>query len=138
MRITLLACAWLLLGCEPDRGSVREWTAQDHGGAQSRAEQEGRPAGKEDTEAALTETVWQKSCSACHGRTGRGDGPQGPMTGARDLTDAAFLADAKDEELARVIREGKARMPAFPNLPPAIVDGLVARIRAGGALKKKD
>jgi mono/diheme cytochrome c family protein len=48
------------------------------------------------------------------------------------LTRDDWLSAAKDEEIAATIRQGKNRMPAFPDLPDAVLQGLVKRIRAKG------
>jgi cytochrome c oxidase cbb3-type subunit 3 len=52
------------------------------------------------------------------------------MFHAADLTRPDWQASVTDEQLATVIRGGKGKMPMFPDLPPRIVTGLVARIRA--------
>jgi cytochrome c oxidase cbb3-type subunit 3 len=132
----LAATLVFVAACQPDRGEVREWVAADHDptGADPRLQrgQERPPATKEDTSVALADTIWRKNCATCHGPEGRGDGPQGPMVGAQDLTRDEWLSAAKDEEIAATIRKGKNRMPAFPDLPDAVLQGLVKRIRAKG------
>jgi mono/diheme cytochrome c family protein len=85
------------------------------------------------SDAELAAVAWKERCANCHGRAGRGDGPQGPMLGAKDLTSDEWLGKTSDADIAAVIRDGKNRMPAFPNLPKRVVDGLVKRIRAKGA-----
>jgi len=60
---------------------------------------------------------------------GRGDGPQGPLVHATNLTLAEWQAKVTDQEIADAIRNGKNRMPKF-DFPPDVVMGLVARIRA--------
>ena len=79
--------------------------------------------------AALVELAWRNQCAACHGPRGRGDGPQGPMLHAPDLTSAEWQAKVTDEQIKQVVMNGKNRMPKF-ELPPEILTGLVARIRA--------
>lgn len=61
------------------------------------------------------EEVFQKQCVACHGATGRGDGPAAIAFNPRpaDLTDPATLADRTDEDLLRSIAEGVGNMPPF-------------------------
>ena len=131
-----LAVAALAAACQPDRGEVREWQAADHEGSgapQQRRGQEKPPATKEDTSSALAETIWRKNCATCHGMAGRGDGPQGSMVGAKDLTSDEFLGAISDEGIVDSIKKGKNRMPAFPDLPEPVLKGLVKRIRGKGA-----
>lgn len=134
---TAFVASIALVACQPDRGEVREWTAADHDptGADPRTQrgQEKPPTTKEDTSVALAETIWRKNCATCHGALGRGDGPQGPMVGAKDLTADEWLGQATDEQILETIKKGKNRMPAFPDLPDAVLQGLVKRIRAKGS-----
>ncbi len=138
MRSWLIVVAGVLgvAACQPERGDVREWTAADHDptGADPRKQrgQEQPPPTKEDTSVALAETIWRKNCATCHGAFGRGDGPQGPMVGAQDLTRDEWLATVKDEQIIEIIKNGKNKMPQFPDLPDAVLQGLVKRIRAKG------
>jgi cytochrome c oxidase cbb3-type subunit 3 len=85
--------------------------------------------GSVDTLATLVDVTWKTQCAACHGMSGRGDGPQGPMVHAPDLTRADWQAKVSDEEIARMITTGKDRMPKF-DFPPEVVQGLTKRIRA--------
>lgn len=114
--------------------SAREWTPADHDqpqGAQTAVAGRAKPAKPGDgTE--LIELAWSKNCAACHGPTGRGDGPQGPMVKAPDLTRADWQGSIKDDDIARTIREGRSSMPKF-DLPPNVVQGLVQRIRRNRA-----
>jgi hypothetical protein len=52
------------------------------------------------------------------------------MVHAADLTQAAWQSTVTDADLARSIVSGKGKMPSFADLPPKVVTGLVARIRA--------
>jgi cytochrome c oxidase cbb3-type subunit 3 len=138
----LVCVAFVLAGCDrpPPDSKAREWTAQDHDQADERAKLQsgasskgrgpkGGDAGADD--ANLVELTWQKQCALCHGAEGRGDGPQGPMLKAPDLTRAEFQARASDQQIAGIILGGKGLMPKF-DLPPEIVRGLIARIRGTG------
>ena len=51
------------------------------------------------------------------------------MLHAPDLTSAQWQAKVTDEQIKQVVISGKNRMPKF-ELPPEILTGLVARIRA--------
>ena len=63
----------------------------------------------------LVEMTWDENCASCHGPTGHGDGPNGPLVKAPDLTRADWQAKVTDAEIAQQIKGGK---------------GLIARIRA--------
>lgn len=76
--------------------------------------------------------AWAKHCMRCHGQIGAGDGPNGPQTGARNLTDSAWQARTSDAQIEQAIRSGRGQMPAF-QLEPAIVSHLVRLIRQMGA-----
>jgi mono/diheme cytochrome c family protein len=125
-------------GCDrpPSSDGLREWTAQDHdraeenakvsAGQQASAQPARSPADQTRT---LVEMTWRNQCAACHGTFGKGDGPNGPMVKAADLTSEEWQAKVTDEELALSIRNGKGKMPKF-ELPVPVVLGLIGRIRA--------
>lgn len=121
--------------CGPGRGEVRDWKPEDHDqdqgvvGRQVAASSARAEPGTVDP--GLIELAWGQKCASCHGSVGRGDGPSGPMVSAPDLTRDEFLSRVTDEEIVKVIREGRGRMPAA-ELPPNVVQGIVARIRAKG------
>jgi len=78
----------------------------------------------------LIEAAWAQACAQCHGPLGHGDGPNGSLVHAPDLTREDWQAKVTDEEIATRIRQGKGLMPANNDLPDSTVRGLVARIRA--------
>jgi mono/diheme cytochrome c family protein len=126
--------AVVLLGTACDRAPTpeREWAPRDHD--QEPAGQSGQQAApngsaKPNIQQQLVETAWAQTCNTCHGPLGKGDGPQGALVKAPNLTDPDWQAKVTDEEIAARIKSGKGLMP--PNdLPEPIVKGLVARIRA--------
>lgn len=129
-----------LAACEPAPADVREWTAADHrqppGPGQGPGKRSRQVAGNDDQAVAeqnLGDLTWAKRCATCHGGAGRGDGPQGPMVRAPDLSKADWQASVQDADIERVIRKGKGeKMPAF-ELSDAQVRALVARVRRFGA-----
>ncbi|UQA56528.1 c-type cytochrome [Polyangium aurulentum] len=126
-----LCAAIAIVGC--DKRDVREWQPSDHD--QPPGQQAGqvapRPASTgEQGNQELVEIAWQRNCATCHGQRGRGDGPQGPMVRAPDLTRAEWQSRVGDAEIVEVIRKGRNRMPPFANLPDQVITGLVGRIRA--------
>jgi mono/diheme cytochrome c family protein len=57
--------------------------------------------------------LYDQNCASCHGKTGKGDGPQatGPMT---DFTDEATMAQKTGEEFYQAVANGKEPgMPAY-------------------------
>jgi len=129
-----LCAALALLGC--DKREVREWQPSDHDlpVGQQQGQVAPRPAasGSQGSQE-LVELAWQRNCATCHGQRGKGDGPQGPMVRAPDLTRADWQARVGDAEIAESIRKGKNKMPPFANLPEGVITGLVGRIRANRA-----
>jgi mono/diheme cytochrome c family protein len=136
--------AWLLSfalcltsACDRQAPDLREWRASDHDHTQNPGSDqvEGGPdAGSELAEHGLNEVVlvaWDQNCVRCHGRFGRGDGPQGPMVRATDLTNPRWQATATDDGIVKVIREGRGLMPAFP-LPETTLLSFVKLIRLLG------
>ena len=135
--VPVLAVAAAACDSPPSASTLHEWTPADHDRAEesSRAAQQGQAGGANAQGQgkgpdAILEAAWAQQCAACHGAIGHGDGPTGPMVHARDLTQADWQASVTDEQMAASIANGKGKMPPFANLPPKVIAGLVARIRA--------
>lgn len=137
LRAAGLAAALFLLHCDrpPSDSGAREWQASDHDKLEERSRARAAmtapaPAGSaaDAGDGTLVEWTWRNQCATCHGANGKGDGPNGPMVNAPDLTREAWQASVQDGEIAAVIREGKNKMPAFP-LSDNVTAGLVTRIR---------
>jgi len=140
-RAALFVCCLPLSGalaCEQKSSDLREWRVSDHdhtdnpasGQVQVDPNDAGAPSvpGLDD----VTIVAWQQNCLQCHGTLGRGDGPRGPMLKATNLSDPVWQSSASDEQIARVIKEGKGLMPAF-KLPDPTVASLVKLVRVMGA-----
>ena len=129
MALCLLAATDSCDRAPPDR---RPWRASDHDRTDESATGAVRTppvaSARPDQPDALVETMWRQQCAICHGLTGRGDGQQGAMVGAADLSRPDWQANTSDAEIASIITGGRGRMPRF-DLPPAVVSGLVQRIR---------
>lgn len=134
-RTTLAAIAALALAsaaCDraPSADGLKEWTPEDHDQPAGKGPAANQGAkGDAGGTPALVEVTWRQQCAACHGAAGKGDGPQGPMFKAPDLTREDWQAKATDEEIAQTITQGKGRMPKF-ELPDEVVRGLVSRVRS--------
>jgi len=122
-----------LFACNSAPADLRVWKASDHdhtanpNADQVQVTDAGAPTpnhGLDD----VTIVAWQQNCVTCHGSLGRGDGPQGQLVHAADLSRPDWQAAVSDEAIAATIRDGRGRMPAF-NLPDATVKRLVALVR---------
>jgi mono/diheme cytochrome c family protein len=127
--------------CERKASGLTEWTPADHdhqteskgrrANAAAVQQQKQNPHAPPSQRNQVIDVTWAKQCATCHGKRGKGDGPSAPMVKARDLTSAEFQANTSDEQMKKVIREGKDKMPAF-NLPESVIDGLIAQVRTFG------
>lgn len=113
----------------PSADGLKEWSPADHGGEQKSAAGQGARVADGGGTFTIVEVTWRNQCASCHGLGGHGDGPQGPMFKAADLSKDEWQSKVKDEDIAAVIQNGKGRMPKF-ELPPEVVKGLVERVRS--------
>ncbi len=130
----LFAClgvAACVAGCERTPSvELREWTPADHDGEKKAAPGAKQGArGQAGSGPALGEVAWGQQCATCHGPQGRGDGPQGPMFKAPDLSRSDWQARVSDDQVASTIRNGKGRMPKF-DLPDDVIRQLVQKVRS--------
>ena len=107
--------------------------------ADSSAPAKAAPAAAQVTPATLEKGrgIYKAKCAACHGESGRGDGPAaGVMKPApRDHTDRAYMSTLSDDDLAKVIQmggaiKGKPLMPSSPDLRGADLAAIVAYTRS--------
>jgi mono/diheme cytochrome c family protein len=123
-------CALLACDRAPSADGLKEWTATDHDGEKKAAANANQgPKTDAGGAPALVELTWRNQCQSCHGPGGHGDGPQGAMFKAQDLSRDEWQSGIKDEQIAATIQNGKGRMPKF-ELPDEIVKGLVVRVRS--------
>jgi len=136
-RIRIFALGLMLgalgFACNETPADLREWRPSDHDHTSNpNAEQvQVTDAGSSEPGHGLddvTIVAWQQNCTSCHGALGHGDGPQGPMLHAADLSRSDWQAKTSDEAIAATIRQGRGKMPAFP-LPDATIARLVQLIR---------
>ncbi|HEY0873674.1 MAG TPA: cytochrome c [Vicinamibacterales bacterium] len=112
----------------------------------------GSPASGADTPAASASTasakvtpamiehgrqLYKANCVACHGETGKGDGPGAGVLKPppRDHTDREYMSTLTDKEIADIIKmggavRGKPLMPSHPQLSGDDLDALVAYVRS--------
>lgn len=136
-----LSVFWAASGCTQHAADLAEWTPADHhhqaegAGAKARSRHLGQtgtytpPSGNRNL---LAQVTWMKQCSNCHGKRGRGDGPNAAMFKPRDLSKLEWQDSVKDEEIAKVIKEGRNKMPAF-NLPDSTIADLIGHVRGFAA-----
>jgi mono/diheme cytochrome c family protein len=137
-RITSYAAALSLslaatLACNSAPADLRPWKATDHDHTANpnAAQVQVTDAGSAESNHGLddvTIVAWQQNCTSCHGQLGRGDGPQGQLVHAADLSRPDWQAAVTDEAIADTIRQGRGRMPSF-NLPEVTITRLVGLIR---------
>ncbi len=85
--------------------------------------------------AADAKEIYEQKCAKCHGADGRGATNMGKKLGAKDYTDAKVQAEMKDDQAAKVIKEGlkegdKTLMKPAEGLSDADIKALVAHMRS--------
>jgi mono/diheme cytochrome c family protein len=86
--------------------------------------------------------MFDARCGACHGTSGKGDGPGAAALNPkpRNYSDKAWQASVTDEQIKKTIVYGGAAVGKSPNMPgnpdldgkPEVVDGLVKIVRGFG------
>lgn len=81
--------------------------------------------------------LYKANCVACHGESGKGDGPGAGVLKPppRDHTDRAYMSTLPDQELADIIRiggaiKGKPGMPSHPQINGDDLAAIVAFVRS--------
>lgn len=120
------------LGCSSPSGDSPRSTG-------SAAQAPSQPATAAVTPAVLERgrAIYKANCAACHGDTGRGDGPAAGVLkpAPRDHTDRAYMSTITDEDLVKIIQmggaiKGKPLMPSNPQIRGADLEALVAYTRS--------
>jgi mono/diheme cytochrome c family protein len=134
--LSALLCGGLM-GCEQRVAPIREWQASDHG-QPTQADPDRTPPEAEPEEGGTeraADALYNVSCAGCHGRDGKGQGPQRPP-GAPipDFTDSQFQAQRTDAQLLQVLREGRGLMPPFgKQLNDQGLSALIGKVRRYGS-----
>lgn len=77
--------------------------------------------------------LYARQCVACHGETGKGDGPAAAAFNPKpvDLTDAGYMSTLTPQALLKVLAAGKGAMPGFgATLSPEELEALAAYVRS--------
>ena len=93
------------------------------------------PAKSDAASLAAGKKLYADLCSACHGDTGKGDGPMASFTGdppPSDLTDATWTHGATDGEIVLSIQNGieGTGMKDFKDLKPADIWNIVNYVKS--------
>ena len=82
-------------------------------------------------------TIYKANCVACHGESGKGDGPGAGVLKPppRDHTDRAYMSKLSDQEIGDIIRmggavKGKPLMPSHPQIAGDDLSALVGYVRS--------
>jgi mono/diheme cytochrome c family protein len=141
--LTLFAWLPFAFACRTPAEETKRWSASDHDGTDlpqnvnapspplASVAEASSPHSQDGASGALAMQAWVGKCMSCHGQIGAGDGPNGPISGARNLTEETWQLAVTDARIADAIQHGRGRMPAFP-LEPAVIDGLVKLVRRMG------
>ena len=74
--------------------------------------------------------LYDRACSGCHGRNGRGETTMGARLGVPDFTAPAWKKTASGKRLILVVTSGHERMPAFKDtFTKAEIKELVTYVR---------
>ena|ERR1044071_1348243 len=75
--------------------------------------------------------VFEKSCVACHGKDGKGNPAMAKALGEKGLNiTTKETADKSDEQLIKVIAEGRGKMPAQKSLSKDEQKNVVGYVRS--------
>ncbi len=145
VRSRLALLALVAVACNNTPPDRREWRPSDHDHTDNPGADQvvGGPDAGTDPELAqhglneVTIVAWSQNCVRCHGRLGRGDGPQGPMVHATDLSNPEWQKSVTDDDILKTLRQGRGLMPAFP-LPEPTLEALVHLVRLIGQATAED
>lgn len=94
-------------------------------------------AGVSEEVLAKGKAIYKANCVACHGESGKGDGPAAGVLKPkpRDHTDPAYMNTLSNEEIGKVIKfggaiKGKPLMPSNPQINGDDLDALILYTRS--------
>ena len=106
--LSLLALLLLPAACSRAPSDLRVWKPSDHDRAEENSNAQAAAAGTDSPDLSqpakmlgvdqVVLVAWRQNCTRCHGMLGQGDGPQGAMFGARNLSDPAWQASVTDAD----------------------------------------
>ena len=119
-------------GGNPETTNTAARPANSNSGTPAATANANQPAGemRPTTASFDAKTFYAEKCALCHNEDGKGNA-QMKMKDMPDFTNAAWQQKEKDEEFAKMIKEGKKPMPAFGDkLTDDQIKALVAYVRA--------
>jgi mono/diheme cytochrome c family protein len=125
----------LASGCSPNESDNHRRERED---AKHEASESGERSRRRSADALERgRALYKANCVACHGETGKGDGPGAGVLKPppRDHTDRAYMSTLTDKQIADVIKmggaiKGKPLMPSHPQFKESDLAALVAYIRS--------
>lgn len=87
----------------------------------------------EKYDSTATAKLFEQRCGACHGKSGRGDGPAAAALQPKpaDFSDPKFQAGRTDAQLREMVASGKGLMPGFgKTLKPEEIEDLIKYMRS--------
>lgn len=97
----------------------------------------GSGAGGAAVSPARGKELYKANCVACHGESGKGDGPGAGVLKPppRDHTDGTYMSTLSDQEIGDIIRmggamKGKPGMPSHPQINGRDLDAIVNYVRS--------
>jgi mono/diheme cytochrome c family protein len=129
-----LAIIVLCFGCgrsgpEPSAGGRDSTPASTNGVETGAVPPGGPPVPESGSDLDPGRNVYVDHCMRCHGETGLGDGPDAASLYKRPANLQEHVGHHSDEELAAVVRSGRAPMPAFGHLGEQDVADLISYLR---------
>jgi len=118
--VAVLGLAFALSGCGKKEEAPSEPAPTEPAKTEPAAEPaKAEPAAAEGP-ADEAKKAFETVCAACHGTSGKGDGPAAAQLNPkpRDYTDAEWQKSIKDEDIAKVIVEGGAAVGKSEAMPP--------------------
>ena len=84
--------------------------------------------------AADVKETWEKTCAKCHGPDGKGETKLGKKAEVKDMTDAKWQADLKEDKAFKSVKEGikdgeKIRMKPAEGVTDDEIKALIAHTR---------
>lgn len=100
-------------------------------------QQESSPATAPAADLKEGKQIYDTACAACHGTSGKGDGPGAGALDPkpRDFSDKAYMTKLTDADIRNTIKygggiKGMPQMPSHPQFSEAELASLVAHVRS--------
>ena len=133
----LLAGSAVVLAMACGGGTEQPAADTNAGGAAAATSEPAAPATLDPAaQVARGKELFESTCAACHGLTGKGDGPGSAALDPkpRDFSNAEYMAGLTDTEIRNTIKYGGAikgmpQMPSHPQFSEEDLNAMVAYVR---------